>query len=685
MASKFFTPIFSLFFSLAIGGLSAFAQLEPQGIADPLNGKRIVIDPGHGGEYHGAVGQAGLKESEVNLAVALHLWGMLKAAGADAVLTRTSNSSLLPPGAGGLVEDLNARAEMAILPPAHLFVSIHHNSNIYQPEKDQSEVYYKLTDPNASLDFARELHKEFQKRLGLPRNFLLAGNYRLLRLHPGPAVLGESCYLSNEKREAELQTLPAIKAEAEAYYAAIFNYFQKGQPSIYGLYPNLVILSRARPTVEAFLRDSEGGRGIDPATIVSTIDGGIVEHHFDPQSGRLTFHPAVSLRNGPHSFRIEARNRLGNAALAKESSFFISLPPSKIQLQLYPPELPSWEGGFLSIGAEVFDENGNPVADGWPVKFAATGGELLHPEALTRNGKAIAYLISPPPVSSLSVFVRVQGAETRKEVKAGKWEGGILIMDFKDEKGDPLEDVLVSFEQNVSLSSDIHGRGIYLPAQGSKVFLTARKPGYASVSAEINVPRGKTVKKSFYLEPQEGGVFFGKSFMIDPEFEGEEGEGIGQAQVESARTSLATATALQSLLKESGARVALTHTSATPFTALKRLLAVSSSQADYLVILGHRKNLPHVGHYYRSIEGENLARSVRRSMVADLGYEKINIGESLDYLIIQSSMPAVFVNLSRPEGREMENRPQQEAKAIYRGILNFLKEVRQKNSRASGQ
>ena len=39
---------------------------------------RIGIDPGHGGKDPGAIGQEGLRESDVNLAVALHLEKVLK-------------------------------------------------------------------------------------------------------------------------------------------------------------------------------------------------------------------------------------------------------------------------------------------------------------------------------------------------------------------------------------------------------------------------------------------------------------------------------------------------------------------------------------------------------------------------------------------------------------------------------
>ena len=55
---------------------SLYAELsEDLSISDPsvLPGRRIVIDPGHGGEYDGAMGADSLTEADVNLGVALYL------------------------------------------------------------------------------------------------------------------------------------------------------------------------------------------------------------------------------------------------------------------------------------------------------------------------------------------------------------------------------------------------------------------------------------------------------------------------------------------------------------------------------------------------------------------------------------------------------------------------------------
>jgi len=53
-------------------------EVPPEIDISALKGKKIVIDPGHGGSYAGAVGPNNLREADVNLGVGLHLWGMLR-------------------------------------------------------------------------------------------------------------------------------------------------------------------------------------------------------------------------------------------------------------------------------------------------------------------------------------------------------------------------------------------------------------------------------------------------------------------------------------------------------------------------------------------------------------------------------------------------------------------------------
>src|SRR2546425_1207671 len=55
------------------GALKMHVPLAPGTDLAALQGRRIVVDPGHGGEHSGTVGKTGVTESELNLAVALHL------------------------------------------------------------------------------------------------------------------------------------------------------------------------------------------------------------------------------------------------------------------------------------------------------------------------------------------------------------------------------------------------------------------------------------------------------------------------------------------------------------------------------------------------------------------------------------------------------------------------------------
>ena len=83
-----------------------------------LNGKVIVLDPGHGGVDEGASGPTDLLEKTINLELALDLEKILKAQGATVYMTRTKDKYVY----------LSDRIELANKEHADLFVCIHHNS-----------------------------------------------------------------------------------------------------------------------------------------------------------------------------------------------------------------------------------------------------------------------------------------------------------------------------------------------------------------------------------------------------------------------------------------------------------------------------------------------------------------------------------------------------------------------------
>ncbi len=96
----------------SLGSAGATATPVPQ---------RVVLDAGHGGVDPGAVGAA--TEKAVTLAIALRVRDLLRAAGAEVVMTRTTDTDL----SDDKDTDLRMRAALGA-PPAALFVSIHVNS-----------------------------------------------------------------------------------------------------------------------------------------------------------------------------------------------------------------------------------------------------------------------------------------------------------------------------------------------------------------------------------------------------------------------------------------------------------------------------------------------------------------------------------------------------------------------------
>ncbi len=79
----------------------------------------VVVDPGHGGRDPGATGIGGLREKDVNLAIAKKLGTHLEARGFEVVLTRESDRTL----------SLEERTAVAESSGGDVFISIHANAS----------------------------------------------------------------------------------------------------------------------------------------------------------------------------------------------------------------------------------------------------------------------------------------------------------------------------------------------------------------------------------------------------------------------------------------------------------------------------------------------------------------------------------------------------------------------------
>ena len=98
-----------------------------------LSGKKIFLDPGHGGKDPGAVGPNGSKESDVTLSVSKLLKDKLERMGATIFMSRDSDEYVA----------ISRRVSMANSSKANIFVSVH--CNAYSDTAKGIETLYHQT------------------------------------------------------------------------------------------------------------------------------------------------------------------------------------------------------------------------------------------------------------------------------------------------------------------------------------------------------------------------------------------------------------------------------------------------------------------------------------------------------------------------------------------------------------
>lgn len=216
---------------------------DPQPVAPqvfPLAVRRVVLDPGHGGDSLGTRTPTGLMEKELTLDISRRLESLLVSAGFEVLMTRREDRSV----------DLEARARYANLAEADLFVSIHVNWIADGAGTRGVETYYLGTtddpyltelaaqenrDSGYSLaDMRRLLDRIYSdlrqgKSRELAQSVQAALHHSLSKLNPQlqnrgvktapflvlvetemPAILAEVSCLSNQK-EADLLTKPLYR------------------------------------------------------------------------------------------------------------------------------------------------------------------------------------------------------------------------------------------------------------------------------------------------------------------------------------------------------------------------------------------------------------------------------------------------------------------------------------------
>jgi len=282
-----------------------------------LRGKKIFLDPGHGVSPVKDLfrtGPGGITEAEVNLKVSVILTAMLKQAGAEVTQSRDGRRDV----------PLDDRIKKAQKFKPDLLVSIHHNGTV----RRMDGVNYPcvlvwgsdLVRP-ASFDAARllldEFHRMMDERGSVMSDFAVfpETGTRILRetRYLCPGILGEGGFFSDPDHARRLADPVYHRREAEAYFAAIAEYFKRGLPT-------------ATVTISSFLDNSGPVKNLvtdrSPLIVIKT-ESGAENVRVDRRSLRVTLNDvpvrAVPVTDG--IFRIDYGKELYPGAQRLRFSF----------------------------------------------------------------------------------------------------------------------------------------------------------------------------------------------------------------------------------------------------------------------------------------------------------------------------------------------------------------------------
>jgi N-acetylmuramoyl-L-alanine amidase len=675
-----------------------------------LTGRRIVIDPGHGGYFTGTSGAQGLEESSVNLGVALYLWGLLHEAGAEVYLTRSAEKDFLAGADSTVTDDLKVRVAAIDSLQPDIVVSIHHNA---QPERDPSknaiETYYKIGDP-ASRDLAFAVHRHLARNLGIAQGEVRPGNYYILREVAGPAILGEASYLTNPGVEANLRISEKQRLEAEAYFLGILDYFSHGTPVVRALTPapDDTVVEEV-PLVSYEVTDI-GGMGIDPSGIEMTVNEAPVEALLGPDGRTIEYRLPWDTPNGVYDVSLVARNILGNSSSFTQRRFLLDYPAKRAVFDSSPETVPA-EGGLIHFRARLLDERGLSIADGsvvavsaWhrPVPGAgekAVKGEWVEDTVRVPGGDAHVSVADgvadfsvdvPPGCPAVRVAVMPAtppGVDYAPEgefgptgfvtvVEAGTGSPGIRSLVMLDRRtGSPVPNVVLSNDSSI-VSAEPRGSYLVLSGEAARLTLHVRASGYRP--ADIG-PGGSD---TLYLDPWYDGALTGKRFVVNAEGAPPRGSDTGPLGLAGSFVDLRVARYLGEYLTAAGAEVRQARLTEETPTDRDIVIMTNRFGAGLYVEIRYRNDTrdaaPTVRTFYYpgSARGLAVARAIGAALSRTLGLSSTAPADTVTYPLQQTACPAVIVEPPSLGTTEEEIRlsgswyQRNEAYGIFGGILS---------------
>ncbi len=182
---------------------------------NPLNGKTIVIDPGHGGKDSGAPGPGDLHEKDVVLSMSLYLEELLLEAGAEVIMTRTEDVDV----------DLYNRPEAQFINETDFFISVHANAHGHGADAVNTHGIMTLYNYDHNEKLAEIMLAKVTEIMDLPKLYTWKRNIAVTRYTQFPCVLVEAGYMMHPEDNWYILHPEGQKKFARAMKEGIEKYF----------------------------------------------------------------------------------------------------------------------------------------------------------------------------------------------------------------------------------------------------------------------------------------------------------------------------------------------------------------------------------------------------------------------------------------------------------------------------
>ncbi|APT45076.1 cell wall-binding repeat-containing protein [Bacillus safensis] len=197
-----------------VGGTSTIQSNVITQLKNAVLGETIFIDPGHGAQDAGAVGN-GLLEKNINLEVALKLRSRLHQAGALIVMSRTSDT----------FDSLQTRVSKGAQASADIFISIHANAND-NSGANGTETYYDTTYAAAhSVKLAQQVQPRMVSALGTKDRGVKTAGFYVIKYSRMPSILLETGFVTSPIDASILKSTAAKDRLASGIATGVSNYF----------------------------------------------------------------------------------------------------------------------------------------------------------------------------------------------------------------------------------------------------------------------------------------------------------------------------------------------------------------------------------------------------------------------------------------------------------------------------